>query len=212
MALLQGQIQNAVPQVRGTGPQNFFQLPLTELAVSEVMPRYAALAWSGDLFTAYAAAQATSLVGTAMVGLQLWNGSPVSGTGAVNLVLLKVGGAVIATSATQTGVVLASGTGQVSAPTGQTAATRVGNNLIGGRAPAALALNAGTFTNAPTAFMTLLHNTAAIATTGEDTGYQLDLEGSIIVPPQCYVCFAAIGAAGAASSNQHHIMWAELPV
>jgi hypothetical protein len=182
----------------------------SEFLINELMPRYYQQAYRKNIFTAYAAAQATSLAGTAMVGLQLWNGSPASN--GVNLVLLKVGGLILATSATQTGVVLASGTGQVSAPTSQTAATRSGNNFIGGPGSQALALNAGTFSNAPTAFLNLLHNTAAIATTGEDIGYQLDLEGSVIIPPQCYVAFAALGAAGAASSNQHHIMWMEVPI
>lgn len=183
---------------------------LGDVIVSELHGRYYEQAFRKNLFTAYAAAQATSLVGTAMVGLQLFNGSPI--TGGINLVLLKVGGFIVATSATQTGVVLATGSGQVSAPTGQTAATRVGNNFINASAPQAVATAAGTFTNAPTAFINLLHNTAAIATVGEDAGYNLDLEGSIIIPPQCYVAFAAIGAAGAASSNFHHLMWEEVPV
>ena|SRR5712664_4169821 len=181
----------------------------SEVLVSELQARYYEQAYRGRIFTAYAAAQATSLVGTAMVGLQLYNGS--SGSNAVNLVLLKVGGFILVSSATQTGVVLASGIGQLSAPSAQTAATRSANNFIGGAGPSALATAAGTFTNAPTAFLNLMHNTAAIATTGEDTGYFADLEGSIIVPPQTYVAFAALGAAGAALSNQHHIMWMEVP-
>lgn len=181
----------------------------SDVIITELMPRYYEQTFRGRTFTAYAAAQATSVVGVAMVGLQLYNGS--SGSNAVNLVLLKVGGYVLVTSATQTGVALASGTGQLSAPTSQTAATRSSNNFIGGAAPAGLATNAATFANAPTSFLNLLHNTAAIAATGEDQGYFVDLEGSVIVPPQTYVAFAALGAAGAAGSNQHHIMWMEIP-
>jgi hypothetical protein len=143
------------------------------LGVSEIMPRYAALAWSGLLFTARAALQSTSLVTTAMVGLQLTNN-----TSNRNALIMAVGGNVVATSATQTGVVLAAGTGQTAAPGSQTAASRVGNNFIGGAANSCLATNAA----------------------------------SIVVPPGCYVAFAAVGAAGAASSNNHWIMWAELPV
>lgn len=206
--VVQGQVGEQNLSV-GSG-QDFRQGRQAEQIVSQLNGRYYEQALNKRLFTAYAAAQATSLAGTAMVGLQVWNGSPV--TGGVNLVILKVGGCVLATSATETGVVLTTGTGQVNAPTGQTAATKVQNNFIGGTAPQALATSAGTFANAPTAFMTLLHNTAAIATVGEDGGYNLDLEGSIIIPPQCYIAFAAIGAAGAASSNQHHIMWQEMPV
>lgn len=208
--LVQGQVTASIPNARASGNPNALQLQLGEFAVSELLPRYAALAWSGKLFTAYAAAQATSLVGTAMVGLQLWNGSAVSG--GVNAVLILAGGFVAVTSATQTGVVLATGVGQTAAPTGQTAATRSSNNLLGGPAPNCLALNAGTFTAAPTAVLNLLHNTAAIASTGEDQGYNQYLDGMLIIPPQTYVCLAATGAAGAASSNFHHLVWAELPL
>lgn len=196
-----------VPNNRTSGSPTALQLPLGELGVSEIMPRYAALAWSGLLFTARAALQATSLVTTAMVGLQLTNN-----TSTRNALIMAVGGNIVATSATQTGVVLAAGTGQTAAPGSQTAASRVGNNFIGGAANNCLATNAATFANAPVAVMDLLHNTAAIGTTGEDQGYFLDLGGSIVVPPGCYVAFAAVGAAGAASSNNHWIMWAELPV
>lgn len=178
--------------------------------VSELHGRYYEQAYRKNLFTAYCAAQATSVAGTAMVGLQVWNGSPVAG--GVNLVLLKVGGMIVVTTATATSLVLATGVGQVSAPTSQTAATRVSNNFIGGANPGATALAAGTFTNAPTALMNLLHNTAAIASTGEDVGFQIDLEGSIIIPPQAYVCIAAVGAAISASGSNLHLMWEEVPV
>ena len=212
MSTVQGQVVASVPTVRASGNPNLLQMQLGELGVTELLPRYTALAWSGKVFTAYSTARATTVVGTAMVGLQLYNGSPITGSGSVNLVLLNVGGTITVTSATQTGVLLASGTGQVSAPTSQTAIDRSANNLIGGPSPAALATAAGTFTNAPTSFMILEHNTAAIAVTGEDNGYFWDLSGSIVVPTQSYVAFAALGATGAASSNHHHIMWAEIPV
>jgi hypothetical protein len=205
--LFQGQIANAVPAARQTGQPNAAQLWLGELAVSEVLPRYAALAQSGQLFTARAALQATSLVATAMVGLQLWNRSTTK-----NLILLKAGGNIVATSATQTGVALAFGTQGTAAPSSQTAITSAVNNFIGGAAPAALALTAGTFAVAPVNQIDLLHNTAAIASTGEDVGYFVDLEGSVVLPPGTFAAFSALGAAGAASSNNHWLMWAELPI
>src|ERR1700745_549165 len=123
MSVIQGQSQNGVPSARVSGGSpNVIIERLGELPVSAWLPAYAALAWSGKIFHAYAAAQATSLVGTAMVGLQLWNGSPTTGGG--NAILLYAGGAILAGSAaTQTGVVLAFGTGQVNAPTSQTAIT-----------------------------------------------------------------------------------------
>lgn len=204
--LIQGEVVGRVPNARSAGNPNLYLAPLGELGVSEIMPRYAALALSGMLFSARAALQATSLVGTGMVGLQLWNRNP-----DVNLIVMKAAGNIVATSATQTGVALAFGTNQTAAPTGQTAASSVVNNLLGGSAPTALALNAGTFATAPVAQWDLLHNTAAIATVGEDPGYQMDFEGSIVIPPYTYVAFCALGAAGAASSNNHDLMWFEMP-
>jgi hypothetical protein len=199
------------PQVVSDGSfSEFRQGRAGEMIVGQLHGRYYETAFRKNLFTAYAAAVATSVVGTAMVGLQVWNGSPVAG--GVNLVLLKVGGMIVVTSATTTSLVLATGTGQVGAPTSQTAATRVGNNFIGGQAPQATALNAGTFTNAPTAFKNLLHNTAAIAVTGEEPGFLIDLEGSVIIPPQCYVCIAAVGGAVAASGSNLDISWEETPI
>jgi hypothetical protein len=181
-----------------------------ESVMTNLHGRYYEQAYRRNLFTAYAAAVATSLVGTGMVGLQVWNGSSVSA--GVNLVLLRVGGFCAVTTAAATGLLLATGSGQVAAPTGQTAVTRVTNNYISGAAPQATATNAGTFTSAPTAILTLMHNTVAIATTGEDPGYQFDLEGSIIIPPQSYVCVASLGAALAASGGFHYIMWEEVPL
>lgn len=205
--LFQGQVVSAVPGSRQTGSPNAMQLPLGELGISEVMPQYASLAAAGFLFSARAALQATSLAGTALVGLQLWNRSTTK-----NLILLMVGGNVVATSATQTGIALAFGTQGTAAPTAQTAASSVINNLIGGAAPTALALNAGTFAVAPVNQADLLHNTAAIASTGEDAGYQIDLRGAYVLPPGAFAAFTALGAAGAASSNNHWIIWAETPV
>src|ERR1039458_3137225 len=172
------------------------------LVSQDVGGRYEEAAYRKALFTAYAVGQAVSTVGVAMVGLQIWNGSPVAG--GVNLAILKIGGNIVVTTAALTSIVLATGVGQLSAPTTQTAITRVSNNFIGGPAPQALATTLGTFVNAPTAILTLLHNTAAIAVTGEDAGFALDLEGSIIIPPQCYVCFAAVGAAGSAGALNCH--------
>lgn len=204
--LMQGEALTKILSARRTGNPNLGQGPFGELAVSELLPRYALLALSGRLYSARSALRATSLAGTGMVGLQLWNRNP-----DFDLIVLKAAGNIVATSATQTGVALACGSNQTAAPTGQTAADSVINNLIGGPAPTALAIAAGTFVTAPVAQWDLLHNTAAIATVGEDQGYQMDFEGSIIVPPYAYVAFCALGAAGAASSNNHDLMWLEVP-
>lgn len=204
--LIQGEVLPIVPAAKRTGNPNLYQGPYGELVVSELLPRYAALALSGRLYSARSALRATSLVGAAMVGLQLWNRNP-----DVNLIVVKAAGNIVANSATQTGVALAFGSNQSAAPTGQTVADSVVNNLIGGPAPTALALAAGTFVTAPVAQWDLLHNTAAIATTGEDQGYEMDFEGAIVIPPNAFVAFCALGAAGAASSNNHDLMWVEVP-
>ena len=210
MTQLQGQTIPSVNRNRQQGALNIQQLWLGESGVSEVMPRYSALAKSGLVFSARAALQALSAAGTGMVGLQLWNSSSVQG--GVDLHILKVSGNIVATSASCTGIALAYGRGQVAAPTGQTAITSQSCDYIGGNLGAGLAYNAGTFTNAPVAQFDLMHNTAAIATTGEDQGFSWDMEGSIIVPPQTYICFVALGAAAAASSTNLNIKWAELSV
>ena len=51
---------------------------------------------------------------------------------------------------------------------------------------------------------------AAISVTGEDPGWSIDFEGAIIVPPQSYVCIAAVGGAVAAAGMNAGIMWAEV--
>lgn len=207
--LFQGQAVTAAPSARSTGNPNAQQLWLGELSVSELMPRYSALAKSGKVFSARGALQTLSLAGTAMTGLILWNGS--STTGGVDLHLLKTTGNVPVTSATMTGIALAQFSAQPSAPTTATAAT-VLNNYVGGAAGQAFAYTAGTLVTTPTAKLDVLHNTAAIATTGVDIGWYVDLEGVIVVPPQTGVCFVALGAASAASAVNLDLTWAELPV
>lgn len=199
------------PEQAGSGTSiPFRQGILGDVIVSELHGRYYEQVSRKNVFSCYSAARAITVVGTGLVGLQLWNGSPVSG--GVNLVLLKTGGMITVTSATTTGIILATGLGQVTAPSGQTSADAVKNNFLGGPPPNATAIAAGTFTAAPTGIATLMHNTAAIAATGEDPGYLIDLEGSIIVPPQAYVAICALGATGAAASWTGFIMWEEVPV
>ena len=199
------------PQILSDGVVDSLRAGKTgESIVQELHGRYYEQAYRRNIYTAYCAAQATSVVGTAMVGLQVWNGSNIAS--GVNLVILKSAGHIAVTSASLTAVVLATGAGQVSAPASQTAATRVANNFLGGASPNATATSLATFTSAPTAIWPLLHNTAAIAVTGEDPGWLVDFEGAIIVPPQYYVCIAAVGAAAAASGMNLSLMWEEVPV
>lgn len=206
--LFQGQVASSVPATRQSGSPNAIQLLLGELGVSEVLPQLAALGYSGQLFAARAALVATSLAGTALVGLQIWNR-----TTNKNIVPIFCGGnIVVGSAATQTGVALAFGTQGTAAPTAQTAISSAINTFIGGAAPAALALNAGTFAVAPVNQIDLLHNTAGIAVTGEDPGYFYEFKGAFVLPPGAFLAFTALGGAGQAASNNHWVVWAELPV
>lgn len=207
--LFQGQAVTKVPSSRSTGNPNAEQLWLGEMAVSEVMPRYSALAKSGFVFSSRAALGILSLAGTAMTGLVLWNGSAVAN--GVDMHLLKGAGNVAVTSAAMTGIALAKFTAQPTAPTGTTAAV-VNNGYVGGAVGSALAYSVATLLAAPVPMFDLLHNTAAIAATGEDPGFLIDFEGSIVVPPQTGVCFVALGAASAAAAVNLSLSWAELPV
>ena len=207
--LFQGQAVTALPKSRTTGNPNAQQLWLGEMGVSEVMPRYSALTKSGFSFSARGALQTLSVAGTAMTGLVVWNGSSV--TGGVDLHLLKTSGNIAVTSATTTGIAIAKFTVQPSAPTGTTAATP-SNGYLGAAVGSGLAYTVATLASTPTPIFDLLHNTAAIAASGEDAGFLIDLEGLVICPPQTGICFVALGASSAAAAVNLSLMWAELPV
>ena len=190
-----------------TGTPGIRQGGYTEQIVTELMPQYFEACLSKALFSAQSRARATSLVGVAMVGLQVWNSSSDR-----NLILTRVGGTIVAASASQTGVVLATGRGQIVAPTSVTAADNAQGNFIGLAAGAGLGYAAATFANAPTICRDLVHNTAGLATTGVDPGYDVEIKGAIIIPPQCWFALASLGAAGAAASNNHWAEWIEAGV
>jgi hypothetical protein len=204
--LFQGQTLNSLPKTRVSGNPNAEQLWMGELAVSEVMPRYSALTKSGFMFSTRSPLVALSLAGAAMTGLIVWNSSPAGGT---DMHLLKASGNVVATSATMTGIAIATFTGQINAPTTPTALA-VRNNYLGGPTGVGQAYSGGTLVNTPVASFDVLHNTAAIAVSGEDNGFLVDLEGSYVLPPQTGACFVALGAASAAAAVNLSLLWAEL--
>jgi len=178
---------------------------LGDLIMSELHGRYYEQAYRRNLFYSWSLAQTLSASGTALTGNIIWNGSTT-----VNLVLTKIFLQVSVTSATMTGIALGHNA-QAAAPTTTTVATASGNNFLGGATPLASAYNVGTVTTAPIGITTLLHNTAAINTVGVDS-VVIDLEGSIIVPPNRYVSLYALGAASAASAVTSAIFWEEVPV
>ena len=177
-----------------------------EVIVGQAHGRYYEAAQRGKLFASYVAAQTLTTVNTTYTGNLVYN--PI-GSG-VNLVLHKIGLIVSVTSATMTGIALATSLSSA-APTSVTAADRQGNLLVGGAVGAALAYKAATLAVAGTSIFPLMHNTAAIATTGVDI-LQVDLEGSIIIQPGYTAHLAALGAASAASAVTSSIIWEEVPV
>lgn len=168
----------------------------------------------GNTFFSHCIARATSLPATAMIGNIVWN-PPDSG---VNLSLRRWASMIHATSATCTGIVLAVGY-QSAAPLTVTVADQSGsthirlsgaaqNVLVKGKAQAyAIA----TMLFAPVVIWLLHHNTAAIATTGEDQMGE-NLEGSFIIPPGYFMCVAAQGAAAAAAAHTSSLLWEEIPI
>ena len=179
-----------------------------DLIVSELHGRYYEQSVRKNVFFSLSVARATSLVATATIGNCIYN-PPDSG---VNLSLLKWHSQIIVTSATCTGIGLAVGY-QPTTPTTVTAADATGSTylqqptLLTGRAKAyAIA----TVLVAPVMFTMLHHNTAAINTVGVDQ-VSGDFEGSIIVPPGCFITTAATGAAAAAAGHTSWLSWEEIP-
>lgn len=164
-------------------------------------------AYDGNIFYAYSSLQTLSAVGTAITGLIVWNSSA-----AKNLVLRRIHAQVAVTSASLTGIALASTVAgaQTTAPTTTTAATKSGCTLLGAGGGTGIAYTIATCLTTLVVWP-FMHNTAAIATTGEDA-INVDLQGMFIVPPFTAVHLAALGAASASSAVTSAMTWEEVPV
>ena len=167
-----------------------------------------------NIFFSYSAARATSLPATAMIGNLVWN-PPDSG---VNCCIRHWSSMIHVSSATTVGIALAVGY-SASAPTSTTVADANGstylalsgatNNIfLKGKAQA---FAIATVLIAPLPIWILHHNTAGIATTGEDQMSD-NVEGSFIIPPGGFWCMAAQGAAVAAAGHTSSWLWEEVPV
>lgn len=176
------------------------------VAVAESHARYYEQTYRKNTFHALALGVAVTAVATSMTGLLVVNplGSP------VNLSLQKIRFEDTTTSASATSVGLCwFNTLGVYGGTTLTPVTVV-PGFLGSGVGKALAASAINSTNGtPVEFMTILHNTAAIATTGEDGNSIIDLEGAIIVPPGLGIGFCAVGAA---ATGNGYIQWEEVPV
>ena len=206
MAQLAGQVG---PQLQQAGTTN---VPVRldsfgAMVTSGLRGNYAELASRGGVFSSYVATVATSLAATATIGNMIWN-PPGSG---VRLELLRGVSQIVATSATSTGIAIAGGY-QTTTPTTTTAATSTGSTRIRATtltAGQAIAYSIATVLVAPVIIRPLHHNTAAIATTGEDsqTG---DFNGEIVVEEGGFVTLVSLGAAVAASGHTSGLIWAEV--
>jgi hypothetical protein len=213
--LVQGQVINNVPSTRASGSPNALQLQLGELGVSEVLPRFTALNWSGLVFSysVSSAAAITAYTGGAAGQPQIAIFNP-PGSGK-NFVLL---------GANYGNVVAASAAGTVSWGLwfGQTALTSVAqtvfatNNLNLNSTGSAAKVYANTALTGSTALTNVLPlgsyywATAAGAALVTQAS-PIELPGAIIIPPGS---MAALGGSAALTSATWigNLTWAELPV
>lgn len=206
MATLAG---NVGPQLQAAGTVN---VPVRldafgAIVTSGLRGKYAEHAARGGVYASYVTAVATSLAATSTIGNMIWN-PPGSG---VRLELLRWVSQIVATSATCTGIAIAGGY-QTTTPTATTAATTTGSTRIRATtltAGQAIAYSIATVLTAPIIIRPLHHNTAAIATTGEDL-ISGEFDGEITVDEGGFVTLCALGAAAAASGHTSGLIWAEV--
>jgi hypothetical protein len=212
---IQGQLSNSVPNARGTGSPNTLQLPLTEMGVSEVLPRYTALTWSGQVFSASVATAAaiTAYSGAAAGTPQIAVYNP-AGSGK-NLVILSANYAnVVAASAAGTATfgLYFGQTTAISAASNATPTNMVTLNTSGSVAKA--------YTNTALTGSTALSNVVPMGAYYWATaagGVQLtaaapsEIPGWLMIPPGSVV---ALGGNAALTSATWigNLVWAELPV
>ena len=179
---------------------------LNQTLMAALLAEYGEQAVRGWLYSTYSTAVALSLPATATVGAMVWN-PPGSG---VRIHLLEFSSMNYATDADCTGVVLAVGY-QTTTPTSTTAATFYGRTLISQATAVvgqAKCYSIATVLTAPLAVELLQHNTAAIATTGEDL-VRGSFKGAWVLEEGGFATTAAHGAAATAWAG--HILFAEVP-
>jgi hypothetical protein len=182
---------------------------LGDLIVSELNGRYYEQASRGRLFWAYATVTAPVIYSTAAAtgGPLVWNPS----NSGVNVAVLAVtcGVTVVTTVAAALG--LTGNTGQTSAPSSTTAIDGRTNALIGGAASASTPYRIGTPTNAGGFFAPLMQlHTGALTVDTFGLGF-IDVGGSVICPPGCWVSIAA-SATATTTVAQLGMLYSETPV
>lgn len=162
-----------------------------------------------NLFNAYATVTAPVIYSTAAGtgGPLLWNGS-----NTVNAVLLKVGYSVSVVTTVAGSIGITGGIGQTAAPTSTTAIDAgPRNHYLGGKAPLCSTYRVGTPTNAGNFFLPFAYmHTGALTTTSNGMAW-IDLDGSIVVPPQGWASVAG-SATLTTLQVQVALVWAEVPI
>lgn len=196
-----GQIVQSVPNKRQQAGSGALQLPLSEMAVSEILPRLYALGWSGLIYSAAnQAAQAVSVaLATAYTGLGIYN--PI-GSGVIAVPLKVKYASSIAQAAPATLGLIASV--QTVAPTGQTALV-VQSSQIGNAATGIVkAVSAATIVT-PT---WVEHLQDSVAAAGFPVTAPFYMDGHLSVLPGGFLAVGALTAVTGLGS----IFWAELPL
>ena len=185
-----------------------------ELLNSELLPRYANLVQSGEVYCgALTSGAALVAAGTAAGPFTLYN--PTSGAGAVNLVLLNMNigiTAVPTAGANEATIQLATTVGGTLSTV--TAGGNIVNSLIGSsRAPSGIVYTVATISAACKAFRNLAY-VGDVATTSVMVNGQIevDLAGSVIIGPGGFVTLIGVGTTPANFSVTASATWAELPV
>lgn len=208
MTILQGQVASSLAAVRAQGEPTALQLQLGELGISAVLPRFAALAWSGLLFYgANTAAQALSVASSTFTGLGIANPA---GSGK-NLVIVDV---TIAQSAVGANAVMLPKLGSaatVALTTGSSTGPTGSSTLVGGGAGSIAKVGASaTLGAAPVMIRPIMGQQWITAGVGMWSFYAKDtVDGAIIIPPGQMLTIDALVAAVSCISA---VTWAELPV
>lgn len=209
MSNFQLQPVGSVPNARVTGNPNALAERLGEAPVSQWLPKYGALAWSGLLYTVgHSAAQALSINSTTFTGLAISNPA---GSGK-NLVIVDASFGVAAALAA-VAIVPRLGYAAVVALTQGNATSNKGlPTLVGsGGGSVALCGASGTLTAAPTTLRALggLQWVTGAGGAGGQLYAKDEVAGAIIIPPGQMLTLDALVAAATVVAS---FTWAELPI
>lgn len=206
--LFQGQVALAIAAVRATGNPNVLQAQLGELGISEILPRYGAMAWSGLMYTvSHSAVQALSVNSTTFTGLAI--GNPV-GSGK-NLMIIDTAFAVGAVITTGFGVPRLGYAATVALTQGNATSAKGLPVLVGSGGSSVATCGAScTLGAAATTIRPMNGLYWVTGGTGLTSAYSKDeVAGAIIIPPGQMLTIDALVAAATGVAS---VTWLELPI